>query len=154
MRPEASLRRLEEMGIAVHVLRRPSTPAPARNPPPAPATQASSMLLLLAEAVTPAATRLLADIVRAAAFAPIACRVATAGDAQMLAAADARVFLGPARARAAGALVPVHLQQAAGWFTAGEADALVGDAPARRALWNGLRPMLRGLAAAQRDARG
>lgn len=154
MRPEASLRRLQEMGIAVHVLRRPSTPVRACDVPAAPATQASSTLLLLAEAATPAATRLLADLVRAMAFAPVACRVGAAADAAMLAAADALVFLGRARAREAGALVPVHRQQAAGWFTAGEADSLVGDAPARQALWKGLRPMLRGLAAAQHDARG
>jgi DNA polymerase III psi subunit len=153
MRPEASLRRLEEMGIAVHVLRRPSTPAPApaRSPSAAPA---STTLLLMAEAATPGATRLLADIVRSMAFAPVACRFGATADAAMLAAADALVFLGGARARAAGALVPVDRQQAAGWFTAGEADSLVGDAPARRVLWKGLRPMLRGLAAAQHDARG
>ncbi len=154
MRPEASLRRLEEMGIAVHRLRRPSTPAPARNPPAAPALQPSSTLLLLAEAATPAATRLLADIVRAMAFAPVACPLVASADAATLAAADALVFLGAKRAGAAGALVPVQRQQAAGWFTAGEADSLVGDAPARHALWKGLRPILRGLAAAQHDARG
>lgn len=161
MRDDASLRRLAEMGVDVYVPRRvgadprSSAQVPASSAPGPKATaaveagQATSDgvdVLLLADAHTPAAKKLLADVTRALAFAQVASAPAPASDATALASAAALVMFGAAQARAAGALLSAPRQGEMGWVVSGELAALVGDARAKRALWSELRRMLRGLA--------
>ena len=165
MRDEASLYRLAEMGVDVYLPRRcgESMPgvAPVLAPRPASVTampaadhsaremsrvQAhAASVFLLADAPTPGAKKLLADVVCALVFARVPCAQTRGDDEVAMATATALILFGETHARAAGARLPAQQQREIGWVVSADAAALVGDAAAKRALWSELKRMARGL---------
>ena len=160
MRDETSLGRLAELGVDVYVpraARHAGVTAPAAAPAagaqaaPAPAAGTFAVALFAADAAQSSA--LITDVVRALAFAHIACvRVDVDAEAALASAAAVIVF-GEAEARRVGALLPAQRQREIGWVVTGEPGALRGDAPARRALWSELKRIARGLAPRDYPAR-
>lgn len=151
MRDEASLRRLAEIGIDVYVLRGSQVAATATLPVAAAAAGSAAdgrVVVVLADDA--GAARLLGDVRRAFAFARVGCRIEASADEDALAAADALVAFGDARARAAGACLPTARQQSIGWVVLAEPADLARDAVAKRAMWSELKRILRGLAPADR----
>jgi hypothetical protein len=140
MLDERSLARLAEMGVDVYVPRARSTvvaPAPG-------VAQTRPRVALLARAGDTAAKALVLDVGRALKFARVESAVESKPDARLGDAAGLVVF-GEALAREAGAALPVERQKAVPWVAAGEAGALSGNAPAKRALWSELKRMARAL---------
>ncbi|HKE47415.1 MAG TPA: hypothetical protein VKB52_05085 [Rhodanobacteraceae bacterium] len=141
MLDETSRARLAEMGVDVYVPRvRGTVPAAAAVVEPA-----RTRVALLARAGDAAAKALVADVGRALKFARVESAVEAKADARLHDAAGLVVF-GDTLAREAGAALPVERQKAVPWVAAGEADALAGNAPAKRALWSELKRMARSLA--------
>lgn len=182
MLDEANLRRLAEMGIDVYVPRvaaaRAAQAAPAAAPAvadPLPAVAAPSSaqpilrahadapvavapteqaaVVLLADTALASANALVTDVVQTLKFARIACAQGVAHDEAALAAASALVMFGDRQARTAGALLSAQRQREIGWVVSAELPALAGDVPAKRALWNELKRMMRELAAHTDPAR-
>ena len=140
MLDEMSLARLAEMGVDVYVPR-------ARNTVVATAptvAQTHTRVALLARAGDAAAKALVADVGRALRFARVESAVESKADAR-LGDAPGLVVFGDALAREAGAALPVGRQKAMPWVSAGEAGALAGNAPAKRALWSELKRLARAL---------
>lgn len=158
MRDEASLCRLAEMGVDVYMPRRCVEAMPVVAP--ALASQAASATPIsaagdwapqsgrahvIADAHTPGEKKLLADVMRALAFARVPCAQTRGDDEVAMAAATALVLFGETLSRAAGARVPAQRQREIGWVVSADAAALIGDAAAKRALWSELKRMARGL---------
>ncbi|MBN8726652.1 MAG: hypothetical protein J0H15_02980 [Xanthomonadales bacterium] len=146
MRDEASLRRLVELGIEPWALRgrgprdtavtSPAAASPVGDPPIA-STPAGGVLVL-AKPGTPATRAILADVLRALRLAGLEATLAAA-DAGGCAAAAAVLMFGQDAARRAGTGVSADRQRQIGWVVAPDLDDLIGNAPARRALWSELR---------------
>lgn len=150
MRDDASLRRLEAMGIEAYRLRRGRPPcadaAAAADAIASPddeardvATSASVRALLLVE---DARSRLIADVSRSLAWLRVAARACAPTDPEVE-TADVLVAFGDACVRTAGARLPAQRQQAITWIAAPSPEALAGDSAARRALWSELRRLAR-----------
>ena len=172
MHDEASLRRLEEMGIDVYLPRHAgaseaassptiadasapaNTAAVATAPAPAAASARDGVspsagdadVLLLADAAANAEP-LLAAVARTLAFARVTSAKAGADDAGALGRARALVVFGEAQARAAGAALSAQRQSQIGWVVASGTAQLRGDALAKRALWGELKRVVRELRA-------
>ena len=163
MLDDARLRRLAEMGIDVYLPR--SAPAASRAPdtagdarsatgatttPNADAAPSQSRpVLLLARTASPAEQRLLAQIVRALAFARVACDASERVDADAIGRAAGLVVFGDAMAREVGAVSSVAGTRAQGWVAARPLAEIARDARAKRALWSELRRMTRELGVAR-----
>lgn len=151
MHDEASLRRLEEMGIDVYLPRAslvaetPSSPANAGDAATTASSRRVDVLLLAGADAT--AEPLLAAVARTLAFARVAAAPARADDAAALAQARALVAFGEAQARAAGAALDAQRQAQIGWVVAADVAQLRGDALAKRALWGELKRIVRSLRA-------
>jgi DNA polymerase III psi subunit len=176
MHDEASLRRLEEMGIDVYLPRDAggAVAAPSSVVANAPASRAADAanapssaiatptkdvantaprdadVLLLSDTAITAAEPLLAAVARTLAYARTTCARASADDAAALAAARALVVFGEAQARAAGAALSAQRQSQIGWVVAAEVARLRGDALGKRALWGELKRVVRLLRAPAR----
>lgn len=162
MLDEANLCRLAEMGIDVY-LPRGSAQAPAAvaiaesvesvGGGVSAANELRTEVLLLADADSPPAVALLADVARALAFARVGSAQMSSPDEAALGAASVLVAFGDARARAAGALLPAQRQREMAWVVSIEVTELARSAQGKRALWSELRRSLRGLAARRDSAR-
>ena len=161
MLDEANLRRLAEMGIDVY-LPRGSAQAPVEVAIAEPvesavvvsvANEVQADVLLLADADSRPAVALLADVVRALAFARVGSARMSSPDEAALGAASMLVAFGDAHARAAGALLPAQRQREMAWVVSVELAELACSAQGKRALWSELRRSLRGLAARHGQAR-
>lgn len=176
MHDEASLRRLEEMGIDVYLPRdaggavaapssvvanasasrataaanAPSSAVPASTKDAANTTPRDADVLLLSDAAITAAEPLLAAVARTLAYARTTCARASADDAAALATARVLVVFGEAQARAAGAALSAQRQSQIGWVVAAEVARLRGDALGKRALWGELKRVVRLLRAPAR----
>lgn len=151
MRDDASLHRLAEMGVDVYLPRsalRQGVAAPAAPTAPVQSAPVAAPVdaVLFADASSPAARALIADVVRSLKFARVACAPDGADAEAVLAHAAAVIMLGAAQARRAGALVPAPRQREIAWVVADEPAALRGNVQARRALWSELKRIARGLA--------
>ncbi|MET0230434.1 MAG: hypothetical protein ABW186_05825 [Rhodanobacteraceae bacterium] len=153
MRDEASLARLEEMGFAVYVPRGVRHEAPAAASPqtamhPREArTPPLARVVLLAREESKAARAFVAGVRRALAFARIDGDVATAIDEQRLGDAKGLVAFGDAFAREVGIHVSATRQAALAWVATADAEAIAGQALAKRALWSELKRLARAVRA-------
>ncbi len=153
---EAALRRLAEIGIDVYRPRIASAGAAveiaagvgqALPQDPARPAHAAREIVLIVDAASAHAARLVASIERALAFARVACGRIDAADEARLSTAAALVAFGDAHARAAGRLLSAQRQQAIGWVVTAEIGTLASDARAKRALWSELKRVLRAVRA-------
>jgi len=172
MHDEASLRRLEEMGIDVYLPRHAGVSEAALSSMTADASAAGTPIankiattnaataavasakesagtsagdadvLLLADTAAHAEP-LLAAVARTLAFARVTSAKAGADDAGALGRARALVVFGETQARAAGAALSAQRQAQIGWVVAADVARFRGDALAKRALWGELKRVVR-----------
>jgi hypothetical protein len=150
---DRELRRLAEIGVDVYLPRVVAhAPQATAASPPIAATAAvdAGGVLLLADASNARGAALLAGVVRALAFARIACAQAAVAEESALATARALVAFGDMQARAAGAALSAQRQREIGWVVTAEPATLAGDARAKRALWSELKRVVRPLRQAPR----
>ena len=162
MLDESHRLRLAEMGIDVYALRaidaKAAPQAMAANGDNAPIADVAAPprrgeIVLLADATSTRLRALIAAIVRALAFAQIACVHADVEDEAIVARACALVMFGDAQSRVAAARVAAHRQREMGWVVAAELSQLARDGAAKRALWCDLKRTLRSFAARNASAR-
>jgi hypothetical protein len=154
MLDEQSLRRLEEMGIDVYAprgARRSGEVAqvvlsPRKDALAAPTGSVRARVLLLARAEQARAKTLLANIVRALAFARIDGVIESAIDEARLGDAAGLVVFGDALVRQAGAALSEDRSRKLQWVAAADIGGSAMDAAAKRALWSELRRVIRGVA--------
>jgi hypothetical protein len=155
---EQSLRRLEEMGIDVHVPRGTrrsgnvcSGSAPSRveatSAAPRVAERARARVVLLARADQARAKALLAQIARALAFAQIDGVIESTVEEARLSGAAGLVVFGDALVRQAGAVLSADRRKNLQWVTAVEVAEIAAGASAKQALWSELKRMIRGVGA-------
>jgi hypothetical protein len=137
MRDDASRARLEEMGFEIYLPRGvASAPAPSVAVP----VRARPRVALISRAES----ALLAQVVRALAFARVDAAVAPG--AKRIGDAVGLVVFGESLAREIGAALPAGRQQSMGWVGAAEPAEIAGDVAAKRALWGELKRLARALA--------
>jgi hypothetical protein len=137
MRDDASRARLEEMGFELYV---------PRGAAALPRVAESRARVVLIARESASAHGLLAQVVRALAFARIEAPIAS--DASRIGDAAAVVVFGATLVREIGAAVPAERQKSTGWVGAAEPAEIAGNVGAKRALWNELKRLARTVAKA------
>jgi hypothetical protein len=158
MLDEQSLRRLEEMGIDVYAPRGARRSGGVAEVVPSPrgqhalatprAARARVRVVLLARAEQARAKTLLANIVRALAFARIDGVIESAIDEARLGDTAGLVVFGDELVRQAGAALSEDRSRKLQWVAAADIGGNAMDAAAKRALWSELRRVIRGVAKA------
>lgn len=157
MLDDVSLLRLAEMGVDVYAPRsarresgadrEPVDSAAAAFEASRPLARASARVVLLARADDARAKGLLAQVVRALAFARVDGVVEAAIDEARIGDAAGLVVFGDALVRQAGAALSADRRKNLQWVATGDSAEIAASGSAKRALWSELRSLIRALRA-------
>ena len=158
MLDDVSLLRLAEMGVDVYAPRSARRAAGAERIPADSSVaagceasrareRAMARVVLLARADDSRAKDLLAQVVRALAFARVDAVVELAVDEARIGDAAGLVVFGDAFVRQAGAVLSADRRKNLHWIATGDSAEIAASASAKRALWSELRRVIRALAA-------
>lgn len=156
MLDDVSLLRLAEMGVDVYaprsVRRTGAEEISAHSSGGVAGSEASRVperalarVVLLARVDDPRAKGLLAQVVRALAFARIDSAIESAVDETQIGDAAGLVVFGDVFVRQAGAVLSADRRKNLQWIATGDSDEIAASGSAKRALWSELRRVVRAL---------